>query len=60
MTGRALLTAILLGSAIAGTRVMAQIAGAEPQQPGQRETGVSTPRACVGAVDQTPTSRCRD
>ena len=60
MTGRALLTAILLGSAIAGTRVMAQAAATEPQQPDQSERGVSAPRACLDAADQMLASRCRN
>ena len=49
MHSRALLTAILFGSAIAGTRLLAQAPQIEPQSP---RTGPDAARLRVGAFDQ--------
>ena len=46
MTGRALLTAILFGSAIAGTRPMSHAAVAQPQRPAPEGTDGAVKHRC--------------
>jgi len=57
MTGRALLTAIIFGSAIAGTRPMAHAMLVQPQQPKRHGADKSAPRACNQAV-RAAAARC--
>ena len=47
MTSRALLTAILFGSAIAGTRPMTHAANAQPRQPERQRADEAAPGLCV-------------
>lgn len=46
MNGRAFLTALLFGGAIAGTRLVAEAPALQPQKPEQRATATS-PARCV-------------
>lgn len=53
MNSRALLTALLLGSAIASTRLMAHIPASAPQAP-EQERATERPQCAASARDQAP------
>jgi len=58
MTGRALFTAILFGSAIAGARPVTHAAMTQTHEPDGREVDKSAPRSCHQTVGAATSPRC--